>query len=152
MAKSPKTDVEQFLKNLHDAPPSSSVFVGMVKPCEGDRDSLMFAHVGDCSHWTKIHKSAIDKAESLRTVSCQGHEHLVARLTLNAPVSETEQAFAGLAALHKAQLHKTRQAMARSPAGPEFTQAFTATGQCPEGYIEMIDRFGQSHCVKSSEL
>jgi hypothetical protein len=139
-----KSSVDRFMSDLHIAAAGGPTFVGMVKPDPDDKDSVMFAHVGDCSTWTKIHRSALADAKMLHIVPCGDHEHHVARLTMNVPQGSVQEALSGLAVLHKAQMQKAQMAATRPVLPSQMVAAANIAG-CPNG--TWVDRYGQSHCV-----
>jgi hypothetical protein len=91
---------KDFFADLGAAGTSKHVFTGMIKPDEGDPQSLMFARPGDCQNWVKIPIDQIADKERVGTVSCEGHTHPLVRLFMKDPSTSDGETFAALAKLH----------------------------------------------------
>jgi hypothetical protein len=64
----------------------STTLVGMVKPCEDDRQHFMFSAT-NCDNWLKIPSSGVDEVEYLGQAGCRKkgeapHSHALVRLRL----------------------------------------------------------------------
>lgn len=135
--------VARFLEELRNEA-AGSVTTGMVKACEDDESALMFAHIGDTSHWVKISGSTIKRVEKVGRANCLGHSYQVVRLVLAPPAGDNAKIFADLANLHSLKLQKVQTALARGKPSPFAASA--ALG-CPEGYTQIFDAEGRAHCV-----
>jgi hypothetical protein len=74
----------------------------MIKPADGDEDSIMFARAGDCSAWVKVRASQIDDVKLLHTVRCKDHAHPLVHLFMKEPQTIEGKTFGALANLHSA--------------------------------------------------
>jgi hypothetical protein len=87
-SEQPEENVRRYIEELRKNPSRETMISGMVKPAENN-DGLMFAHIGDCEHWTFISAAAIQAIKSMGRVQCGGHSHALAEIQLKAPQSLT---------------------------------------------------------------
>ena len=111
----------KLFEKLGAAGTSTHVFTGMIKPTEGDDESIMFARVGDCGTWVKVSASQVDDIKLLHTVRCKDHTHPLVHLFMKEPQSSEGKAFAALANLHSSP--------PPAPAGALMAPHFAAAGQ-----------------------
>jgi hypothetical protein len=122
MAKKRKGSAQRIFEKLGAAGTSSNVFTGMIKPADGDNDSVMFARAGDCSKWIKLPADHVADIKLIHLASCDGHTHPLVHLFMKEPASAEAKSFAALAQLHHAPPAASAahvvMAHARSIAGP----------------------------------
>lgn len=73
--------------------------VGMVKPAEGDFDSIHFS-LHDRGHWVSVPSSLIDRYQPLGKMRCGDHQYDFVRLYLKRLDDEAGVALADILSLH----------------------------------------------------
>ena len=132
-----QASVRKYIQDLQKAPSRETMISGMVKPAEG-ADGLMFAHIGDCSHWVFISETVIQSVQNTGRVQCGGSTYSVAEIQLKAPQTELEKTFARVADLHRTKLAKLSSSNAIRSL-PAIT--------CPEGTQLTHDQWGNPLCT-----
>jgi hypothetical protein len=101
MAKKTTGSAPRLFEKLGVAGTSSNVFTGMIRPIEGDDETIMFARAGDSSNWVKIPASHVEDIQLLHLVHSDGNTHPLVHLFMKEPQSPEGKTFAALAHLHK---------------------------------------------------
>jgi hypothetical protein len=114
----------QSLKRNELKPPAA--LRGMVKPAEGDDQSLMFVPGTSCRNWTKIPLALIESVQFVRNVPCRDHIHPLVVLHLNEP--KTDEGRMLLSLLQAVASTQKPRAPGRIVRGPQAT-----AGVRPEG-------------------